>query len=144
MSDQENRWRAEFERLGEQQVYDNIKQGAIYNDERKRQKREAQERQAAAQEAVQLRYRSCVRSAENAYTISWAQECKRMVDRAVAKYKECVSEKPTEKNCCDTLYSERNGSPTNCSLPRLLGQDISDNLDKWRKRCLDESRAGLQ
>jgi hypothetical protein len=30
-------WRAEFERLGELLVYDNAKQGAIYNDETKRQ-----------------------------------------------------------------------------------------------------------
>jgi hypothetical protein len=33
----EEEWRAEFERLGELLVYDNVKQGAIYNDERKRQ-----------------------------------------------------------------------------------------------------------
>jgi hypothetical protein len=33
----EIRWREEFERLGEMQVYDNVKQGAIYNDEAKRQ-----------------------------------------------------------------------------------------------------------
>jgi hypothetical protein len=37
MNRQEVDWRAEFDRLGEQQVYDNVKQGAIYNDERKRQ-----------------------------------------------------------------------------------------------------------
>jgi hypothetical protein len=37
MSDKEAPWRAEFDRLGEQQVYDNVKQGAIYNDEAKRQ-----------------------------------------------------------------------------------------------------------
>jgi hypothetical protein len=36
-SDQEAEWHAEFERLGELLVYDNVKQGAIYNDERKRQ-----------------------------------------------------------------------------------------------------------
>ncbi len=30
-------WRAEFERLGEFLVYENVKQGAIYNDEAKRQ-----------------------------------------------------------------------------------------------------------
>jgi hypothetical protein len=30
-------WNAEFERLGELLVYDNVKQGAIYNDEAKRQ-----------------------------------------------------------------------------------------------------------
>ena len=29
-------WRSEFERLGEMQVYDNAKQGAIYNNEKKR------------------------------------------------------------------------------------------------------------
>ncbi len=33
----DNAWQEEFERLGEQQVYDNVKQGAIYNDEAKRQ-----------------------------------------------------------------------------------------------------------
>jgi hypothetical protein len=34
---QEAEWRAEFERLGELLVYDNAKQGAIYNDEAKHQ-----------------------------------------------------------------------------------------------------------
>jgi len=33
----ERAWREEFERLGEMQVYDNVRQGAIYNDETKRQ-----------------------------------------------------------------------------------------------------------
>ncbi|HUZ31068.1 MAG TPA: hypothetical protein VMV19_03015 [Xanthobacteraceae bacterium] len=33
----EDQWHAEFERLGKLLVYDNVKQGAIYNDERKRQ-----------------------------------------------------------------------------------------------------------
>ena len=37
MNQQEIERRAEFERLGERQVYDNVKQGAIYNDEAKRQ-----------------------------------------------------------------------------------------------------------
>ncbi len=36
-SSNETLWREEFERLGEMQVYDNVKQGAIYNDEAKRQ-----------------------------------------------------------------------------------------------------------
>jgi hypothetical protein len=34
---QEAEWRAEFDRLGDLLVYDNAKQGAIYNDEAKRQ-----------------------------------------------------------------------------------------------------------
>lgn len=39
MADAKNEaeWHAEFERLGELQVYDNVKQGAIYNNEAKRQ-----------------------------------------------------------------------------------------------------------
>jgi hypothetical protein len=36
-SGQEAEWRAEFERDGELLVYDNYKQGAIYNNEAKRQ-----------------------------------------------------------------------------------------------------------
>jgi hypothetical protein len=35
--EQEVAWRSEFERLGETLVYENVKQGAIYNDEAKRQ-----------------------------------------------------------------------------------------------------------
>jgi hypothetical protein len=33
----ESAWHAKFERLGELLVYDNVKQGAIYSDEAKRQ-----------------------------------------------------------------------------------------------------------
>jgi hypothetical protein len=36
-SSNETLWREEFERLREMQVSDNVKQGAIYNDEAKRQ-----------------------------------------------------------------------------------------------------------
>ena len=36
MADDSPEWIAEFERIGERQVYDNAKQGAIYNDEAKR------------------------------------------------------------------------------------------------------------
>lgn len=35
--DDQAAWDAEFERLGELLVYDNVKQGAIYNNEAKRQ-----------------------------------------------------------------------------------------------------------
>jgi hypothetical protein len=47
------------------------------------------------------------------------------------------------KEVCVSMYSGRDASPS-CSLPRALGTDLSDELDKSRKRCLDESRAGLQ
>jgi hypothetical protein len=130
--------RAEYSRQAEQA---RLREAEIRSAE---EKRETEERQAAALEAVQLRYRGCVRSAEDNYSANWARECKKTVDTAAAKYKQCFSEKPTEKSWCDTLYSDRNLSPTNCALPRVVAQDITEVLDKGRKRCLDESRAGLQ
>jgi hypothetical protein len=36
MNEQEQQWRTEFEKLGERLVFENVRQGAIYNDERKR------------------------------------------------------------------------------------------------------------
>ena len=36
MNEQEQQWRAEFKKLGETLVFENVRQGAIYNDERKR------------------------------------------------------------------------------------------------------------
>jgi hypothetical protein len=35
-TNQEAEWRAEFEKLGELVVYDNVRQGSIYSDEEKR------------------------------------------------------------------------------------------------------------
>jgi hypothetical protein len=106
-------------------------------------KREAEERQAAEREAIQSRYRSCISRAELNYNANWAQSCKRISDKAAKDYKECISG-TLGKTACDSIYTERNASPTNCSLPRVVGQDINDELDKTRKRCLEESRAGLQ
>jgi hypothetical protein len=107
-------------------------------------KREAAERQAAERETIQSRYQGCVRRAEYNYNSNWAQQCKKEIDGAATKYKDCISQPQADKNFCNTLYSARNNSPTDCSLHRVLGGDLNDQLEKSRKRCLDESRAGLQ
>ncbi len=103
--------------------------------------RQAEENQAAAREAVQVRYRTCLTNAENNYSYSWAQACKRISDQAVKDSKDCLSQPVNTKSSCDLLYPERARDCT--SLPRVLATDIGD-LDKARKRCLDESQAGLQ
>jgi hypothetical protein len=58
--DDEAAWHAEFERLGELLVHDNVKQGAIYNDEAKRQAafrwlaKQAEERRARERQTLRV------------------------------------------------------------------------------------------
>jgi hypothetical protein len=106
-------------------------------------KRDAEKEQAAAREAVQARYQNCVRQAENLYSFSWANQCKSTADKAARELKDCLSQVTLSKSSCETIYGGRDSSP-NCALPRPVGSDLSDTLDKSRRRCLDESRAGLQ
>jgi hypothetical protein len=105
-------------------------------------KRAAELAQAAAREASQQRYQTCIRVAENFYSASWAAQCKRIADKAAKDLKDCNSQ-GLNKDSCQNVYGGRDASP-NCSLPRVVGTDLSDELEKSRKRCLDESRAGLQ
>jgi hypothetical protein len=107
-------------------------------------KREGEELQAAAREAVQVRYRTCVRTAENNYNYAWAQTCKRISDQAVKNRKDCLSQQVNTKVTCDLLYPDRAPTTECTSLPRALATDMGDELDKTRKRCLEESQAGLQ
>ncbi|MCC8964906.1 hypothetical protein H8A95_21970 [Bradyrhizobium sp. Pear76] len=104
-------------------------------------KRDLEERQTAAREAVQVRYRSCVRNAEARYADMWTAACREIADNNEKSYRDCM--KQPNNTFCATLFSDRSNT-SNCSLPRLRGTDISDTLDKARTRCLDESRAGLQ
>lgn len=105
-------------------------------------KRVAEEKQIAAQAAVQSRYQSCVRTAENNYNASWAQACKMVSDKSAKGFKDCVSGGST-KEWCDKIWTDRNISP-DCTLPRAVGTDIDNLLENSRKRCLEESRAGLR
>ncbi|WGR91842.1 hypothetical protein MTX26_15885 [Bradyrhizobium sp. ISRA443] len=105
-------------------------------------RREEEDRQAAAREATQAKYRNCLRNAREDYSANWAQACKRIYDNAVRGNKDCLSA-GTAKSTCDLIYSTKNYSP-DCTLSRLVGTDIEDTWDKAKKRCLDESRAGLQ
>jgi hypothetical protein len=88
-----------------------------------------------------LRYRTCIRIAEGNYSATWTQQCKKISDRASKDYKDCLSKGTFDKATCDTLYSERDASP-DCALPRTIGTDISDILDKARRAFLDPSRLG--
>ena len=105
-------------------------------------KRDAEEKEAAGREAIQIRYRNCLRVAQLNYSANWSQACNQISDDATKSYKECISQ-GTVKATCDRLYGGRSAS-SDCSLPRFRATDINDDLDKAKKRCLEESRAGLQ
>jgi hypothetical protein len=115
---------------------------AAEQSRRDEEKRDAELAQAAAREASQQRYQNCLRTAEDIYSAFWAAQCKRIADKAAKNLKDCIAQGIADKEQCHSIYS-RDVSP-NCVLPRIVGTDISDVLDKSRKRCLDENRAGLQ
>lgn len=105
-------------------------------------RQEAEEKKTAEREAIQRRYRTCMRNAEVNYSTSWEDACKRISDQAAKGHRECIS-KGIAKSTCDLIYPSRERNP-DCSLPRTVGNDITEVLEKSRTRCLDESRAGLQ
>lgn len=124
------RGRAEYSRLAEQ---------ARLADE----KRAAEEKQNAEKEAVQTRYQYCIRSAQNIYETGWASQCKRISDAAVKEHSGCIAQGTLQKSACDNIYRTTDASP-NCSLPRVLANDLGEDLEKARNRCLQESRSGFQ
>jgi hypothetical protein len=99
-------------------------------------------KQNADREAVQNRYQICVQTAEDVYNVSWADQCKRIADKALKQRTDCLA-KATDKTYCDSVYPPKDATP-NCGLPRALGNDLDDQLQKSRERCLQESRLGLQ
>ena len=105
------------------------------------QKREVEAKEAAAREATQGRYLACIHIAESNYSGGWADQCKRNADKTAKNRKDCISTGST-KDTCDMLWAA-DSSPS-CTLPRGIGTDLNEELDKSRKRCLEESRAGLQ
>jgi lysyl-tRNA synthetase class I len=135
------RARAEYSKQAEQARLANELRDA--DARRAAEQRDADERQDAAREAIQVRYRGCLRVAESNYSANWAQACKRISDDASKNYKDCLAIGGTMKASCDSTYANRTSSP-NCSLPRVIATDIGDEMDKAKKRCLEESRAGLQ
>jgi hypothetical protein len=105
-------------------------------------KHATEERQAAAREASQVAYQVCIQTAEGIYNSGWASNCKRIAEQNSKANKDCLTQ-GTPKSSCDAIYANRDTS-TNCALPRVLATDLDDQLDKARKRCLEENRAGLQ
>jgi hypothetical protein len=106
-------------------------------------KSDAEVQQAAAREAAQAKYDNCIRTAENTYSSSYAEQCKRVQDKSASDLRDCLSLEMLTKASCEGMYGGRSSS-SDCSLPSAIGSALSDQLDKSRKRCLDEGRAGLQ
>jgi hypothetical protein len=105
-------------------------------------KQSAEQKQAADKVAVQNRYQICVRTAENIYTTSWASQCRSIAAKSIKQHADCVAQ-GLQRSSCDTIYRIADATPT-CDLPRVLGNDLDDELEKARSRCLQESQSGLQ
>lgn len=125
-----DRARAEYARLAEQARVAAEKQSA-------------EQKQAADRVAVQNRYQICVRTAENIYTTSWASQCKSIAAKSIKQHADCVAQGTLQRSSCDTIYSIADATPT-CDLPRIMGKDLDDDLEKARSRCLQESQSGLR
>lgn len=100
------------------------------------------EKQSAARDAIQGRYQACLAAAETNYSLAWSGQCKHVADTAQKSRSDCLS-KTTEKSTCDLIYPKVDFNP-DCSLNRVSGNDLNDQLQRSRERCLQESRLGLQ
>lgn len=104
--------------------------------------RELAQRQVADKAAAEIRYQTCLNSARVTHDTAWADECKRVADKALAAHADCLSKPKLSQGYCDAVYRLRDGLP-NCALPVAIAADLDGGLNKARNRCLQEHKAAL-
>jgi hypothetical protein len=98
-----------------------------------------EERQAAAADD---RYGACMSAASLSYDNSRASLCKRLAEKAAKDRADCIAKGKLSAEGCKIIHELRD-APSACSLPRTTLVDLDDQLEKARKRCLEENRTGL-
>jgi len=101
-----------------------------------------EERQAAERLAAHDRYEACLSAASLSYDRSRASSCKRLVEKAAKDRADCIAKGQLSAEGCKIVHELRDASSA-CSLPRATLMDLDDQLEKARKRCLEENKAGL-
>lgn len=101
--------------------------------------REALEERRAA--AAHDRYEACMSAASLSYDNSRASSCKRLAEKAAKDRADCIAKGQLSAEGCKIIHELRDASSA-CSLPRATLVDLDDQLEKARKRCLEENKAG--
>ncbi len=105
--------------------------------------RKLEQRQAEAKAGAEARYQTCLKRASATHATSWAAECKRLAEKALADRAECLTKPKLPKGYCDAAYRPRDASPT-CVLPSKVATGLDGDLSEARGRCQRERRAALQ
>ena len=105
--------------------------------------KKSEQRQAEAKVGAEAHYQTCLNRANVTYATSWAAECKRLAEKAVADRAECLTQPKLPKGYCDAAYRPRDASP-NCILPPKVATALDGDLSEGRNRCQRERQAALQ
>ncbi len=105
--------------------------------------KKSEQRQAEAKVGAEAHYQTCLNRANVTYATSWAAECKRLAEKAVADRAECLTKPKLPKGYCDAAYRPRDASP-NCILPPRVATGLDGDLSEGRNRCQRERQAALQ
>ena len=105
--------------------------------------KKSEQRQAEAKVGAEAHYQTCLNRANVTHAASWAAECKRLAEKAVADHAECLTQPKLPKGYCDAAYRPRDASP-NCILPPKVATALDGDLSEGRNRCQRERQAALQ
>jgi len=102
-----------------------------------------EQRQAETKAGAEAHYQTCLNRANVTHATSWAAECKRLAEKALADHADCLTKPRLPKGYCDAAYRLRDASP-NCILPPKVATGLDGDLSEARNRCQRERRAALQ
>ena len=106
-------------------------------------RKKAEQRQAETKASAEAHYQTCLNKANMTHESSWAAECKRLAEKALADHSECLTKPKLPKGYCDAAYRLRDASP-GCVLPQKVATGLDGDLSEARNRCQRERRAALQ
>lgn len=106
-------------------------------------RKKAEQRQAEIKASAEAHYQTCLNKANATRETSWAAECKRLAEKALADRTECLTKPKLPKGYCDAAYRLRDASPK-CVLPQKVATGLDGDLSEARNRCQRERRAALQ
>jgi hypothetical protein len=106
-------------------------------------RKKAEQRQAETKASAEAHYQTCLNKANMTHESSWAAECKRLAEKALADHSECLTKPKLPKGYCDAAYGLRDASP-GCVLPQKVATGLDGDLSEARNRCQRERRAALQ
>jgi hypothetical protein len=88
------------------------------------------------------RYQACLSRVTDNYNASRLTVCNQPQEKTIKDHDDCIK-LGFSKKVCDMAHVVSEASP-NCTLPRAVALALDADVEKARRRCLDQDGLGLR